>query len=113
MNQHLLLFGLLAECAIVLGQLLLKRAMVPSAARGAEGQRVFFFILSIIIQALYFFLWLGLLQNYPLSSVYPFDAAGPVLLVLVGVLILHERLSSRAWVAITCVIAGLALISLS
>ncbi len=83
----------------------------PSARHPDRGAT--FFVLSIAAQALYFFLWLGLLEKFPLSSVYPFDAAAPVLLMLAAVFLLHERLTARAWAAISLIFAGLAIISFS
>jgi drug/metabolite transporter (DMT)-like permease len=115
MNRTLLLFGLLAQIALVVGQFLLKLAMHPrpTALRASRVLRSAFFVLSIAAQTVYFFLWLGLLEKFALSKVYPFDAAAPVLLVLVGVFMLRERLTVRAWVAIGFIFAGLAIISVS
>jgi undecaprenyl phosphate-alpha-L-ara4N flippase subunit ArnE len=115
MNRTLLMFGLLAQVALVLGQFLLKVAMHPRSAamRGAKYKRAGIFVLSIAAQTVYFFLWLGLLEKFELSKVYPFDAAAPVLLVLAAVFLLHERLTVRAWVAISFIFAGLAIISVS
>jgi len=113
MNTSLLLFGLIAEIALVTGQLLLKHAMHPRLHHDSLSRRVLFFALSIAAQALYFFLWVGLLQKNELSSVYPFDAVAAILLVLAAVFFLHERLTPRAWAAIAFIIAGIALISLS
>ncbi len=115
MNRTLLIFGLLAQVALVMGQFWLKVAMhpQPTAKRASRTRRVVFFVLSIAAQTVYFFLWLGLLEKFALSSVYPFDAAAPVLLVLAAVFILHERLTLRAWGAIGLIFAGLAIISVS
>ncbi len=113
MNTSLLTLGLIAELALVVGQLLLKRAMHPNPLRATTKRRTVFFILSIAAQTVYFFLWLGLLEGNDLSRVYPFDAASAVLLVVAAVFLLHERLTPRAWTAISFILAGIVLISSS
>jgi drug/metabolite transporter (DMT)-like permease len=114
-NRTIVIFGLLAELAMVVGQFLLKVAMHPrpTGKRPLRRPRAAFFVLSIAAQALYFFLWLGLLEKFPLSSVYPFEAAAPVLLIVAAVFFLHERLTMRAWMAVGLIFAGLAIISVS
>ncbi|MGN6366929.1 MAG: EamA family transporter [Phycisphaerae bacterium] len=114
MTSNLLIFGLLAEGALVTGQLLLKKAMHAHPRRPiSRGKRVAFFATSIVAQALYFFLWLGLLHDYPLSSVYPFDAGALVLLVIAGIVLLHEKLTLRAALAMGFILSGLAIISMA
>jgi drug/metabolite transporter (DMT)-like permease len=114
MTGNLLIYGSLAEAALVAGQLLLKKAMHTSPRRPiSRTKRVGFFVVSIAAQAVYFFLWLGLLHDYPLSSVYPFDAGALVLLVIAGVVLLHEKLTLRAAMAMALIVGGLAMISLT
>ena len=114
MTSNLLIFGALAEVALVTGQLLLKRAMHAHPRRPiSRAGRVAFFTASIAAQALYFFLWMGLLHDYPLSSVYPFDAGGLVLVVIAGLLLLHETLTPRAAAAMVLIVGGLAIISVA
>ena len=110
MMTNLVIFGTIAEIALVIGQLLLKRAM-HAGRRATRANRVGYFAVSIVAQAIYFFLWLGLLHDYPLSSVYPFDAGVIILLVLAGVFLLKERMTVRGSVAILFILTGLAIIS--
>ena len=111
MNADLLFYGFLCEVSMVVGQLLLKRAMHPAANQQGLGKRIAFFVVSIAAQALYFFLWIGLLARHPLSSVYPLDAIAAVVIVISAVIFLGERLSMRAWGAILLIFAGLLIIS--
>jgi uncharacterized membrane protein len=115
LSEHgeLVIVGVVAEAALVTGQLLLKRAMHKGQAASAKGKRVGLFVLAIAAQTLYFFLWLGLLSGNDLSRVYPLDAGGYALLVLTAVVLLHERLTLRAWAAIGLIVAGVAIISFS
>ena len=115
-SPYLLAAGLVAEAALVTGQLLLKRALHKTSHKTGLSSpmgRAVLFTLSIAAQAIYFFLWLGLLQKNDLSRVYPLDAIAPVLLVFAAVFILHERLTRRAWIAIGLIIIGISLISLA
>ncbi len=112
MTSNLLILGALSEVALVVGQLLLKGAMHANPRRAiSPAKRVAFFTTSIGAQAVYFFLWLGLLHDYPLSSVYPFDAGALVLLVIAGIVFLHEKLTIRAAAAMGLIVAGLVVIS--
>jgi len=112
MMTNLLIFGTIAEIALVIGQLLLKRAM-HAGRQATKANRISHFIISIAAQTIYFFLWLGLLHDYPLSSVYPFDAGAAILLVLAGVFLFKERMTVRGSVAILFILTGLAIISFS
>jgi drug/metabolite transporter (DMT)-like permease len=111
MNADLLLYGFLCECAMVVGQLLLKRAMQPAKSSSKCKLRAALFVISIAAQAVYFFLWIGLLARHPLSSVYPLDAVAAVVLVISAAVFLGERISLRAWTAILLIFAGLLIIS--
>jgi drug/metabolite transporter (DMT)-like permease len=94
-----------AQFMLVTGQVLLKRAvMAPHPAK---------FALAIGSMTLYFFTWLGVARYIPLSQLAPFDACGPVLLVIWVRLTLNERLSLRAWLGVITILAGVTLISLS
>ncbi|HUO08078.1 MAG TPA: hypothetical protein VM008_07255 [Phycisphaerae bacterium] len=112
MMRNLFIIGTIAEIALVSGQLLLKRAM-HAGRRATMANRTAYFAVSIVAQAIYFFLWLGLLHDYPLSSVYPFDAGAIILLVVAGILLLNERMTVRGSIAIVFILMGLAIISFS
>lgn len=61
--------------------------------------------------ALWFFLWLGLLRNWDLSRVFPFEGLSPLLLVVGAWIFLNERLSLRAWFGIVLIAVGVGLVA--
>jgi uncharacterized membrane protein len=60
---------------------------------------------------LWFLLWLGLLQSWDLSRLYPFEGLGPPLLVLGAWLLLKEDVPARAWLGILLIGGGVALVA--
>jgi uncharacterized membrane protein len=60
---------------------------------------------------LWFLLWLGLLQGWDLSQLYPFEGLGPPLLVLGAWLFLNEQVPPRAWLGILLIGGGVALVA--
>jgi drug/metabolite transporter (DMT)-like permease len=105
------ILALFAQCALVTGQILLKRAVAlpyPSRRRRAAA-----FARAIAFMTLYFFIWLAVAGYIPLTQLAPFDALGPLLLVAAVQLTLHERLPFRAWLGIAFILLGVTLISLS
>ena len=61
---------------------------------------------------LWFLLWLGLLQSWDLSRLYPFEGLGPPFLVLGAWLFLKEQVPARAWIGIMLIGGGIALVSI-
>jgi drug/metabolite transporter (DMT)-like permease len=103
--------ALVAQCALVTGQILLKRAVaLPFRTR---RRRAAAFARAIACMTLYFFIWLGVAGYIPLSQLAPFDALGPLLLVAAVHVILHERFSPRAWIGISLILLGITVIALS
>lgn len=98
---------LLCQLFLVSGQLLLKRGMNSTPVRRG--------ILAggIALLAAWFFLWLGLLANWELSRLYPFEGLNPALVALGARVFLHERLKPRGWAAIALISVGVALVSAS
>lgn len=109
------ILALAAQFMMVGGQILLKRTMTLPlpVSPPARLSRPACFALAISCMTLYFFIWLGVAKYIPLSQLAPFDAFGPVLLVIWVHLTLHERLSPRAWLGVATILAGVTLISLS
>jgi uncharacterized membrane protein len=105
-----------AEVFLTAGQLVTKRSMMLTNRRRIPyGRFLAIFIPGVAAIAIYFFLWLGLMQkiNFNLSQQYAFDTVAQVLLVLAAVLFLHERLNVRSWLGIFLICVGIVLISLS
>jgi len=65
-------------------------------------------MLGILAQTVWFFLWLGLLQHWDLSLIFPFEGLNPLLLVFAAWLILREKLSIANWVGVALITGGVA-----
>lgn len=120
---------------LVAGQILFKRAMSalpaphgPFAAIAVEQnvghildyavpdpkpRRVMIrlLVLGIATQTMWFFLWLGLLQDWPLSKIFPFEGLNPVLIVLTASVLLKERLTLESWAGIILISAGIGFVT--
>ena len=59
----------------------------------------------------WFFLWLGLLRNWDLSRVFPFEGLSPLLLMLGAWMFLGERVPPRAWLGIVLIGVGVSLVA--
>ncbi|HEX8914240.1 MAG TPA: EamA family transporter, partial [Humisphaera sp.] len=95
----------------IVGQVLLKRAMDPKdPARVTRAARAATFAGGIACLTAWFFVWLGLLADWELSKVFPFEGLNPTLVVLAAWLFLRERLSVTAWVGVGLVTAGVVLV---
>lgn len=100
----------LCQLFLVAGQLFFKHAMSPKLPqpRSATIRNI---VLGIVLQSFWFFLWLGLLQHNDLSKIFPFEGLNPALLVLGAWVILKERLPVGAWIGLSVVCAGLAIVA--
>lgn len=68
---------------------------------------------ALVLMTVWFFLWLGLLQDWELSRLFPFEALSPPLLVFGAWLFLNERISRVAVAGIVMIAAGVLLVSQS
>jgi uncharacterized membrane protein len=102
----------LCQVCLVAGHLLLKHAMnathlVPRPwafiAWNVAGGTTFL--------ALWFFMWLGLLRDWDLSQIFPFEGLSPPFLVIGAWLFLGERISPRAWLGIVLIGGGVGLVA--
>jgi uncharacterized membrane protein len=97
---------------LVVGQVLLKHAMAPATAEaGLRAVRVKPLAWGIASLAAWFFLWVGLLQQWELSRLFPFEGLNPAILVLAAWVFLKERIPAVAWVGIALITAGVVLVS--
>ena len=96
---------------LVAGQIFFKRAMretpMPRAKSRAYGELG----LGIAAMSVWFFIWIGLLENENLSRVFPFEGLNPVLLVVASWLLLKERLSWNTGAGILLICVGIFLAS--
>lgn len=100
---------LTCQLFLVIGQLLLKRAMTPVA--GERKSMAIRLIPGIACMTIWFFLWLGLLQSWDLSRIFPFEGLNPALLVLGAWIFLKERVSAGAWMGIGLITVGIMLVA--
>lgn len=94
----------------VLAQLFLKHAM-ESDFRSVRFKKNFAIGLSTMTVS--FFITLGLLQDFDLSYLYPFQGLSVVIISLLAAAILHEKLTPRLFFGAALISAGVVLVSLS
>jgi len=99
-----------AQIFLVIGQVFMKHAMDEKTSR-PRASRAKSLMLGILAQTVWFFLWLGLLQHWDLSLIFPFEGLNPLLLVFAAWLILREKLSIATWVGVALITGGLLLVA--
>jgi uncharacterized membrane protein len=105
MTTSAIAIALLAQLFLVFGQLLLKRGMRRTPiAKGSLGS-------GIALLAVWFFLWLGLLADWDVSRLFPFEGLNPVLVVLGAWIFLKEHVPLLGWVGIGLISLGVVLVS--
>ncbi len=113
MTLGLLALILLAQVALVAGQLFLKHGMTATASRGGGRRAARSIAAGLAMLTLWFLIWMGLLQKLDLSYVYPFEGLSPLLLVLAARVILNETLTWRAGLGLSLITLGTILVGLS
>jgi undecaprenyl phosphate-alpha-L-ara4N flippase subunit ArnE len=103
---------MLCQVFLLIGQLLFKHAMDQNRPQ-PKSHVAWKLFWGIVSQSLWFFLWLGLLQDWDLSKIFPFEGLNPVLLVLAAWLILKEKLTAEGWAGIVLISGGIVLVSMS
>lgn len=114
MNVSSFFLIVLSVCSLVVGQLLLKKAMSCTHDVPVPW-RTFLPLLSAGIgtMTLWFLLWLKLLQTLDLSYVYPFEGLSAIFLSLGAAIFLKEKLTLRLWVGIVLILLGVMFVSLT
>lgn len=110
MSSLTIFLCVICQLFLVGGQLFFKHAMSPRTPQPKSSmvRNIFF---GIVLQSVWFFLWLGLLQDNELSKIFPFEGLNPALLVLCAWLILKERLPLSAWFGLGMMCVGLAIVA--
>src|SRR5205085_12083517 len=93
------------------GQIFFKLAMNRTRGAGGIARSVPMLASGIAAMALSFFLWLGLLSKFPLSSLYPFEGVERVFLVCAAAIFLKERITLRLAAGVLLICAGIVLVS--
>ena len=102
---------LLSESCQVAGQIFFKHAM--SRASGISMRRVCGLLAGVAVMTVGFFLWLGLLQRFELSYIYPFEGIQRIVLVAAATFFLKETMTRELWLGVTLIVIGTALVSSS
>ena len=100
------LLVVMSESCSVAGQLFFKHAM-----GGGDGIRKGKLTAGIVVMAIGFFLWMGLMSNFQLSFLYPFDGLNRVLLMIGASVFLKEKMTVNLWVGVMLICAGVLLVS--
>ena len=105
---------IISQLALVVGQILLKRAMSRREHGGekARGWKTTLFF-GIATMTVWFLLWLGVMSKVELSKQMPLDGISPLLIVLGAAVILHERLNWQGWAGVVLTCLGVVLVSAS
>jgi uncharacterized membrane protein len=108
------LFIVISLVTFVAAQLVLKRAMEFSAAKGmCNGYFVSRVVIGIVLMTISFFLTLGLLQRFDLSYLYPFQGLSVIFITILAAVVLKEKLSARLAIGALLITAGIVLVSVS
>ena len=114
MSALAITFCILCQFLLVIGQLFLKHAMNGVDLTPCPWRRVIWnFAAGVGALTLWFFLWVGLMQQSALSRIFPFEGLNPALLVLGAWIFLKERLPPVAWVGVLLICVGIGLVTVS
>lgn len=94
----------------IVGQLFLKHAMENGVGSASFAK---FFAPGLAAMTVSFFISLGLLQDFDLSYLYPFQGLSVVIISLLAAAILRERLTPRLFLGAALISVGVILVSLS
>jgi len=107
-------FIVVSLMSFVVAQLILKRAMEFSTAKGFRNSRfVSLVAIGVVLMTISFFLTLGLLQRFDLSYLYPFQGLSVIFITLLAAIALKEKLSARLTLGTLLITAGIVLVSIS
>lgn len=95
--------------AFVLGQLFLKLAMAPRSA--CRPRFALWLTAGIASLTVYFFLTLGLLQQYDLSYLFPFQGVTVIMVSAMSFFVLKEKLTPALVLGALLITMGVALVS--
>lgn len=100
------------QICLVAGQLLLKHGMNATHVIPRPWPAIVWNVLgALALHTVWFLLWLGLLRDWDLSRLYPFEGLSPPLLVLGAWIFLKEHVPARAWVGIILIGLGVTFVS--
>lgn len=104
------LLVMIVQSCSVSGQIFFKHATQPDRPRAFF---IAFLTSGIVVKTAEHFLWLGLLNKYPLSKLYPFDALNRIMLVAAAWFFLKERITPQTWLGVGLITVGVWVVSAS
>ncbi|MBX6324702.1 MAG: EamA family transporter [Chthoniobacterales bacterium] len=114
MNFFAFLLIVVSLLSFVVAQLLLKKAMESTAARGMRNARFISLVAAgIALMTVSFFLTLGLLQRFDLSYLYPFQGLSVIFITVMAAVVLKEKLNLRLIAGAALITIGIVLVSMS
>ncbi|HWE00962.1 MAG TPA: EamA family transporter [Tepidisphaeraceae bacterium] len=111
MKPFTIFLAVFCQLFLVTGQIFFKRAMRQTPTPRPQARIYGELGLGIVSMSVWFFIWIGLLENENLSRVFPFEGLNPVLLVVASWLLLKERVSWNTGAGILLICAGICLAS--
>lgn len=111
MTPRVIFLAILCQLFLVAGQIFFKRAMGEAPHPPTRARRAGMLSAGIALQALWFFIWINLLEKENLSRIFPFEGLNPVLLVAAAWLVLKERLSIHTALGVLLICGGIFLAS--
>jgi len=109
-----IIFLLIVQVILVAGQVFVKHGMnLTHQSPRPRGRIAANMTAGIGMLALWFCLWMGLLQKLDLSYAYPFEGLSPVLIVLASWVMLKEETSWRLWLGVGLISAGTTIVGFS
>jgi len=110
-TRRVIFLAILCQLFLVAGQIFLKRGMRQTPAPQPRRRVARDLALGIALQAVWFFIWINLLEREDLSRIFPFEGLNPVLLVVVAWLVLKERVSIHTALGVLLICGGIFLAS--
>jgi drug/metabolite transporter (DMT)-like permease len=110
MNPLAFLLVIISETCSAAGQIFFKHAMGAPDGDKHTGAKL---TAGIVVMAVGFFLWVGLMSRFQLSYLYPFDALNRVLLIIGASVFLKEKITPSLLVGVSLICIGVLLVSRS
>ena len=105
------LLVVISETCSAAGQIFFKHAM--GGGPGRQTHTAAKLTAGVVVMAIGFFLWVGLMSRFDLSYLYPFDGLNRVLLMIAASVFLKEKMTLNLWVGVSLICAGVLLVSRS
>jgi uncharacterized membrane protein len=112
MNLIQFLCLVISDGSSIAGQLCLKRGMNENIPHAQHRRRIWLLVGIDSLKDSFFF-WLGLLPQFQLSYIFPFEATDRIFLALAASWFLKEHLSLQLWIGMLAICAGSVLVGLS